>query len=150
MQNGLQDQKVTIKIFSGAGIDEMKHYVVPTSATKPNTFIVHIGTNDNNTPSNLLSSLEDLGEMIMQQANKITNLIWSEIITRTDDPTLANKVKLVNNGLSRLCEAKNWGLIKNNNITGNLLNNSELHLNKQGTAVLAKNIKQYIISNYNK
>ena len=151
IQNGLQNQKVTIKTFSGARIDGMKHYAVPTLATKPNTLIVHIGTNDlrNNTPSNLLTSLEELGEMIMQYTDKNTNLIWSEIITRTDDPTLTNKVNLVNNGLARLCETRNWGLIKNNNITGNLLNNSGLHLNKQGTAVLAKNIEQCIISNHN-
>ena len=151
IQNGLQNRKVTIKTFPGARIDDMKHYAVPTLATKPNTLIVHIGTNDlrNNTPSNLLSSLEGLGEMIMQYTNKNTNLIWSEIITRTDDPTLTNKVNLVNNSLARLCETRNWGLIKNNNITGNLLNNSGLHLNKQGTAALAKNIKQCIISHHN-
>ena len=151
IQNGLQNRKVTIKTFPGARIDDMKHYAVPTLTTKPNTLIVHIGTNDlrNNTPSNLLSSLEDLGEMIMQYTNKNTNLIWSEIITRTHDPTLTNKVNLVNNSLARLCETRNWGLIKNNNITGNLLNNSGLHLNKQGTAALAKNIKQCLISHHN-
>ena len=151
IQNGLQNRKVTIKTFPGARIDDMKHYAVPTLATKSNALIVHIGTNDlrNNTPSNLLSSLEDLGEMIMQYTNKNTNLIWSEIMTRTDDPTLTNKVNLVNNSLARLCETRNWGLIKNNNITGNLLNNSGLHLNKQGTATLAKNIKQCIISHHN-
>ena len=87
--------------------------------------------------------------MIMEHTNKNTNLIRSEIITRSDDPTLANKVNLVNDGLARLCEARNWGLIKNNNITENLLNNSGLHLNKQGTAALAKSIKQYIFSNHN-
>ena len=151
IQNELQNRKVTIKTFPGARIDDMKHYAVPTLTTKPNTLIVHIGTNDlrNNTPSNLLSPLEDLGEMIMQYTNKNTNLIWSEIITRTDDPTLTNRVNLVNNSLARLCETRNWGLIKNNNITGNLLNNSGLHLNKQGTAVVAKNIKRCLISHHN-
>ena len=126
-------------------------YKVPTLTTKPNTLIVHIGTNDlrNNTPSKLLNSLEDLGEMIMQYTNKNTYLIWSEIITRADDPTLTNKVNLVYNSLARLFETRNWGLIKNNNITGNLLNNSGLHLNKQGTTALAKNIKQCLISHHN-
>ena len=86
--------------------------------------------------------MEDLGKMIMEHTKKTTNLIWSEIITKTDDPTLANKVNLlVNNGLARLCEARNWGLIKNNNITENLLNDSAgLHLNKQGTAPLWRKI----------
>ena len=63
MQNGLQNRKATIKTFPGARINEMKHYVIPTLATKPNTLIVHVGTNDlrSNTPSILMSSLEDLG-----------------------------------------------------------------------------------------
>ena len=72
VQNGLQNRKVTIKTFPGARTDEMKHYVVPTLATKPYTLIVHVGTNDlrSNTASKLLSSLKDLGEMIMHRTNK--------------------------------------------------------------------------------
>ena len=42
----------------------------------------------------------------MQHTNEKKNLIWSETITRTDDPTLAEKVNLLNNGLARLCETR--------------------------------------------
>ncbi len=91
--------------------------------------------------------MESLGKSIKDQDNNI-DLIWSEIITRSDDHKLADKVNIVNKELNKLCKANNWGLIKNNNITRNLLNNSRLHLNKEGTYTLAKNIKQYIKGDY--
>ncbi|CAB4010665.1 Scavenger receptor cysteine-rich type 1 M130 [Paramuricea clavata] len=131
MQNGLKKGKVTIKTFPGAGINQMKHYAVPTLITKPKTLIFHVGTNDlhNKTPEDLINAMNDLGETIHRQNNDL-ELIWSEIITRTDDPNLAEKVNVVNAELAKLCTDKGWGLIKHNNIKGSLLNNSGLHLNK--------------------
>ena len=147
MQNGLKKGKVTIKTFPGAGIEQMKHYAVPTLITKPKTLIFHVGTNDlhNKTPEDLISAMNDLGETIHRQNNDL-ELIWSEIITGTDDPNLAEKENVVNAELAKLCADKGWGLIKHNNIKGSLLNNSGLHLNKHGTTTLAKNIKQFLSS----
>ena len=147
MQNGLKKGKVTIKTFPGAGIEQMKHYAVPTLITKPKTLIFHVGTNDlhNKTPEDLINAMNDLGETIHRQNNDL-ELIWSEIITRTDDPNLAEKVNVVNAELAKLCADKGWGLIKHNNIKGSLLNSSGLHLNKHGTTTLAKNIKQFLSS----
>ncbi|CAB3988693.1 Hypothetical predicted protein, partial [Paramuricea clavata] len=70
----------------------MKHYAVPTLITKPKTLIFHVGTNDlhNKTPEDLINAMNDLGETIHRQNNDL-ELIWSEIITRTDDPNLAEK-----------------------------------------------------------
>ena len=42
MQDGLKNEKVFIKTFSGTGFDEMKHYVVPTLNTKPKKLISFI------------------------------------------------------------------------------------------------------------
>ena len=56
---------------------------------------------------------------------KDVKLTLSEIITRSDDETLADKVNFYNE----------------------LLANYGLHLNKKGTAVLAKNIKLYPSNN---
>ncbi|CAB4039858.1 Hypothetical predicted protein [Paramuricea clavata] len=67
MQNGLSKQKINIKTFPGAGIDQMKH-VVPTLNTTPDK-LIHIGTNDlhNKTPDNQLKSINNLGQTITQQ-----------------------------------------------------------------------------------
>ncbi|XP_028419141.1 uncharacterized protein LOC114544845 [Dendronephthya gigantea] len=93
MQNGLSSQKVNIKTFPVAGVDQMKHYVIPTLNTKPDKIIMHIGTNDlhNTTPEKLLQSINDLGKIITQQ-NKGISIAWSEIITRKDDQNLADKM----------------------------------------------------------
>ena len=58
--------------------------------------------------------MNDLSDMIQQQSNNKA-LIWSEIITRTDDKRLSQKVNEVNDDLAKLCTGKNWGLVRNNN-----------------------------------
>jgi hypothetical protein len=56
-------------------------------------------------PSTLLKSADDLGEMITQ--NKDIKLTLSEIIT-SDNESLADKVNLYNELLANLCIERNW------------------------------------------
>jgi hypothetical protein len=147
IQQGMK-HKVVIKTFPGAGVEEMNHYVKPTLLTTPNKLILHVGTNDlqRKTPDELLTHVQVLGQKINRE-NRDIELVLSEIITRKDDERLANKVNEYNKGLAQLCIEQNWSLIKHNNISINHLNNYGLHLNKQGTSVLAKNIKQFLSRN---
>jgi Trp operon repressor len=121
--------------------------VKPTLTTNPAEVILHIGTNDlkKKSPSTMLKSVDDLGEMITH--NKDIKLTLSEIITRSDDESLADKVNLYNELLANLCIERNWGLIKNTNIKKGHLNNYGLNLNECGSAVLTKNIKHYVSNN---
>ena len=64
----------------------------------------------------------------------------SEIIHREDNQELMNKVMAVNKELFRYSEQKRFYLIRNENIDKNKLNLYGLHLNKQGSTALAKNI----------
>jgi hypothetical protein len=99
------------------------------------------------TPDELLTHVQKLGESITRE-NRNIELVLSEIITRSDDRTLADKVNEYNKGISpTICIERNWCLIRHNNIDVNHLNNYGLHLNKQGTSVLAKNIKQFLNRN---
>ncbi len=147
IQQGMK-HKVVIKTFPGAGVEEMNHYVKPTILTTPNKLILHVGTNDlqRKTPDELLTRVQVLGQKINRE-NRDVELVLSEIITRKDDERLANKVNEYNKGLAQLCIEQNWSLIKHNNISINHLNNYGLHLNKQGTSVIAKNIKQFLSRN---
>ena len=92
-----------VKTFLGAHVEDMSHYVKPTLTTNPAEVILHIGTNDlkKKSPSTLLKSVDDLGEMITQ--NTDIKLTLSEIITRSDDESLADKVNLYNELLANLC-----------------------------------------------
>ena len=147
LQHGLK-QKVIVKTFPGAHVEDMTHYVKPTLASNPAEVILHIGTNDlkNKSPSTLLKTVDNLGETIME--SKDVKLTLSEVITRCDDETLADKVNIYNKLLANLCTERNWGLIKNSNIKKDHLNNYGLHLNPRGTTVLPKNFKSYV-SNLN-
>jgi hypothetical protein len=95
------------------------------------------------TPDELLTHVQKLGESITRE-NRNIELVLSEIITaRNDEKTLADKVNEYKRGLAQLCIEQNWYLIRHNNINVNHLINYGLHLNKQGTSVLANNIKQF-------
>ncbi|CAB3987388.1 Scavenger receptor cysteine-rich type 1 M130 [Paramuricea clavata] len=144
IQQGI-DQKISIKTFPGAGVDEMTHYVKPTLQKKPKHIILHIGTNDLQTksPDALIKAVTKLGEAITQEISGI-ELTLSEVITRTDDLQLADKVNIYNNKLDNLCTERNWGFITHKSITKTHLNSYGLHLNQRGTTALARNIKQFL------
>ena len=101
------------------------------------------------TPEAAANAAAYLGETISQQ-NKDIKLTFSEIITRADDESLTSKVTLYNSLLAKLCLERKWQCIGNNNIDKSYLSRHGLHLNKNGTAILAKNIKRILITNYGK
>ena len=136
-----------MKTFPGAGIDDMVHYVRPTVLTRPDEIILDIGTNDlkNKSPETFVESVVNLGNSIKRENNEI-KLTLSSIINRSDDAFLEEKVKQYNELPVDLCVDK-WDLSDNNNINHSHLNNYDLHLNRKGTAALAKNIKHYLNKN---
>ena len=148
LQNGVKP-KIAVKAFPGATIPDMSHYAKPTLSTAPDAIILHISTNDlkAKTPEAIVNAAADIGESITQQ-NKDIKVTFSEIITRADDESLTRKVNLYNSLLAKLCIERNWKLISNNNINKSNLNSYGLHLNKNGTSILAKNFKNFLNTNY--
>ncbi|CAB4044712.1 Furin, partial, partial [Paramuricea clavata] len=142
------NKQVTVRTFSGCRTDEMAHYIKPTLALKPKQVIIHVGTNDLKTksPAEIIYNLKNLGNQAKQE-NPRTGVSLSQIIIRSDDTRLQNKLVEVNKCIQDLCEQENWGLIDNSNISNMHLNPYGLHLNKRGSALLAKNIKLHITSN---
>ena len=76
------------------------------------------------------------GAHILARATSRTSSI-SGLITRADEEILASKVNEVNAMLKQSCLEKNWPFIEHCNITSQHFNKSKLHLNKQGTSLLA-------------
>ncbi|CAB3980376.1 Scavenger receptor cysteine-rich type 1 M130 [Paramuricea clavata] len=144
LRTGL-NKNVTIKTFPGAG--DMIHYAKPSLSKKPKHVIIHSGTNDLNKkpPTQIVKSIRKLGQAI-QTENPDTNIIFSELIVRGDNKGLADKVREVNEGLDKLCKSENWEVLRNQNIKFMHLNAYGIHLTKQGTAILAKNIKTTLLS----
>ena len=142
------NKQVTARTFPGCRTDEMSHYIKPTLALKPKQVIIHIGTNDLKTKSTaeITRNLQNLGNQVKQD-NPRAEVLLSQIITRSDDTSLQNKLPEVNKCMRDICEQENWGLIDDSNITNMHLNPYGLHLNKRGSAILAKNIKLHIANN---
>lgn len=144
------NMKIAVKTFPGAKTEDMMHYVKPTLNKQPSQLIIHVGTNDltSKSPKDIVTSIAALGDAIKTQDPKI-DLTFSEVITRNDEKALGDKVNLVNERLEKLCTQRNWGFINHKNIKNIHLNGSALHLNRQGSATLAKNIKTHLLYNSN-
>ena len=142
-------KRINIKTFPGATTNDLTYYVKPrTLRAQPNNVVIHIGTNDlkKESSENVINSVVSLGKSITQELENV-NLIFSSVITRTDDVNITEKVKQYNNMLIEVCSQHRWGLIHNDNINSACLNQYGLHLNHKGSALLATNIKNFLNRN---
>ena len=85
---------VVVKHFSGAKIENMKHYVKPTQEKQPAQITIHIGTNDlsgNKNSDEIANEIVEFSNSIKASEN---NIVVSSIISRKD--RFNNKTKEVN------------------------------------------------------
>ncbi|XP_066911826.1 dual specificity protein phosphatase YVH1-like [Clytia hemisphaerica] len=139
-----KNKKVVVKTFPGARVDCMKHYIRPTLDKKPDTMIIHCGTNDLQTkkPDEITENIVMLAKMVSEESEN-TSVIVSEIVPRGD--ALNRNVDKLNETLQKRCNECNIGFIDNSNIDPvRHLNNSKLHLNIHGTNELQKNLQEFI------
>lgn len=118
----------------------------PTLHKKPKLVVLHVGTNDlqYKEPKELADGMKLLRQGIVTK-NPTTEIAISEIVRRQDS-TVNNKTHETNTLLSNLCEEANWYFIRHDNIDNKHLNGSGLHLNRQGTAILAKNYIDFFLN----
>ena len=72
-------------------------------------------------------------------------IVFSSIINREDED-LKDKINSVNNILKNYCNSADMEFLDNSNIDGSCLNRGKLHLNRKGTAALAKNLYRFVRS----
>ena len=70
---------------------------------------------------------------------------FSSIINREDED-FKDKINDVNNKLKNYCNSGGMDFIDNSNIDGSCLNRGKVHLNRKGTAALAKNLSRFVRS----
>ena len=70
---------------------------------------------------------------------------FSSMINREDDDFKV-KMNYVNNKIKNYCNSAGMVFIDNANIDGSYLNRGKLHLNRKGTAALAKNLCRFVRS----
>ena len=75
-----------------------------------------------------------------------TKVTISELVLRTDDEKLNDKVKNVNELLKESCDNNNLSIIGHADIDGQCINQSGVHLNKKGTSLFALSIIKHLRS----
>jgi hypothetical protein len=124
-------QSVGVKFFPGATVGDMSDHIKPVLRRKPDTVILHVGTNNatNKEASEIVNDIDKL----CQEVKKIdpnVEIILSELINREDNAKAKTTVQEVNRVFADYYTATNFNLIiHNNNIPSKSLNRSKLHLN---------------------
>ena len=136
-------ERVTVKSFSGATVDDMKDFIKPILRKKPEKLILHIGTNDLRSTVDLkvvADKVSNLVQTIYQQCPDI-KVIVSGILTRKDVNGIADRVRQTNSLIESSCCENGWVFIENSNIKDSQLNSRGLHLNPSGSLLLQNNFK---------
>ena len=133
------DKSISIIKHSGCSSEDMVDYVKPIATKKPDTLIIHVGTNDSTKGANTMKKVRK-GVAVIQEVDNTENIQigFSSIIQRADKD-LSNEIKETNIKLKN-CLGKGFISVDNDNINESCLNNSKLHLDKKGTQRIAKNI----------
>ena len=133
---------VVVKHFSGAKIEDMKHYVKPTQEKKPAQIIIHVGTNDlpgNKNPDEIANEIVGFANSIKTSEN---NVVVSSIVSRKD--RFNSKAKEVNKNLKDKSEEHNLQLIQHYNINPFRHTNAKgLHLNNYGDKRLTRDFTSF-------
>ena len=142
---------VTTHSLSGCTLKEIPHLCRALCERNPAILIVACGTNSlfskfNDSQDDSLSEEEVIAELrklflTLGTEYPGTKVIFSSLLVRTDKGKEGiEKIKRVNS----LIQSCNMPHISHNNITERHLNGSKLHLNKQGSSILAKNYVDFL------
>ena len=82
----------------------------------------------------MAKNISELGKAAIKQVPGLK-------LSISDRKDYDQKVQKVNRFVELTCHRESWGFIKHSNIKKSHLNKSGLHLNRRGTAVLAKHFK---------
>ena len=131
-------ENVFVRSFAGANTYAMNSYVCPTIKKAPNRIILHCGTNDHRSKESPWIIAENIMELAKQMESRKTEVFVSGIVQRADE--LNGKALEANRALERECDRMKLKYIDNSNVDPKLhLNRSGLHLNYEGTVILANN-----------
>ena len=119
--------KICANSFPGAKTSFVKDYVKPSLRSTPNNFILHVGMNDlhSNQCSKVIA--KEIVDLATSLKNNQHDVSVSNIILRNDNSKSNAKRYEVNQILSELCHERNI-----------YLNQSKLHLNKNGSNILSR------------
>ena len=145
INQAIRSHDVHLKTFGGAKIEDMRDYVVPTLRTKPETLILHCGTNNlkNENEERIANKIIALAVDIKKN---VPNVAVSGIVFRADSQ-MEHKIRRVNYLVEVGVKEYDIAFISQDNIEAGHLDKWGLHLNFYGTNVLAGNFVNFVTSN---
>ena len=120
---------------------DMLDYIKPTVRRKPDVLVIHTGTNNLTNGVNTMKEVRQLVKCVKELDKEEEVKIGFLSVINRSDRNLEKGIIDPNHKLKRYCEG-NHLFIDNNNINKSCLNNSKLHLNKEGTNILCQNIRK--------
>ena len=144
IRKGLNNkERVFVKHFPGATVDDMKNYIIPSEKYENDLVILDMGTNDLKDKKEAKDIATEIVEMAIDMKTEKNEVMVSGIVPRMDN--LNEKAMEVNKFLQNSCCTYNFNFIDNGNVNKDThLNLSGLHVNHNGTYVLGSNIVEVI------
>ena len=140
------NERIYLRCFPGADIDDMAHYCKPTAKHDPDLVVLHFGTNSLRNDESPEKIANDIASVAVAMKNDQNNVVVSSIICRGD--SLRDKADLVNQHLYALCGELQLGYSDNSAIQKEHLTCRGrfpgLNLNKIGSEILFSNIVNVI------
>ena len=134
------ERSVTAMKHPGCSTEDMTDYIKPIARKKPDTILLHVGTNDLTKGINTMKNVRKCVEAIRELDNSENIQIGFSSIMHRSDKDFSKEISELNVKLKKYCLGRGFIYIDNDNVNESCLNNSKLHLNKKGTNLFSKNI----------
>ena len=113
------NEKLYVKSFSGAIIEDMVDYVRPTMRRSPDLVVLHAGTNNLRESDKSAKDISsDIMKLVLEMKFDNNDVMVSSITARADDVHLYHKSLDVNKRLKEDCDRYGLYFIDNSNIEG--------------------------------
>ena len=119
----------------------MLDYIKSIARRKPDTLMIHTGTNDLTNGADTMKKVRKLVKVVRKIDESEKVKIGFSSVIYCKDKNLEDERNEINMKLKTYCEGKGFVFIENANISESGVNNSKLHLNKKGTNTLTQNRK---------
>ena len=142
-----RQRKVYVKINPGANTQDIVDHMKPAIRRKPDTLIIHTGTNDITSDTDTQEFLDQAVNLLKTESPQ-TEIVIALPIIRTDrGGQQTKKVHELKIRMKKYCYQDNIKIIDNSHITEEGLGMKGLHLNKRRVAKLAHNFLNFLNKN---
>ena len=133
-------RSVTVIKHPGCSTEDVIDYIKPIERKKPDTILLHVGTNDLTKGINTMKNIRKCVEAIRELDNSENIQIGFSSIMHRSDKYFTKEISELNVKLKKYCLGRGFIYVDNDNINESCVKNSKLHFNKKSINLFSKNI----------